>query len=83
MARIPRGKRPRDPNALAHYVVGRLTGEIAAPQERAKDPAAVELGRRGGQKGGKARAARLSPEERSRSAARAARARWTTRKRSQ
>jgi P63C domain len=41
-----------------------------------KNRAAVELGRRGGQKGGAARAARLSPEERADSARRAAAARW-------
>ena len=41
-----------------------------------KNPAAVELGRRGGLKGGKARAAKLTPEQRSESARKAARARW-------
>ena len=41
-----------------------------------KDPAAVELGRRGGLKGGKARAAKMTPEERSESARKAAKARW-------
>ena len=41
-----------------------------------KDPVAVELGRRGGLKGGKARAARLSPAQRAAIARRAARARW-------
>ena len=41
-----------------------------------KNPAAVELGRLGGQKGGKARAAKLTPEERSQSGRRAALARW-------
>jgi hypothetical protein len=41
-----------------------------------KDPAAVELGRRGSKKGGKARAAKLTPEERSASAKKAAEARW-------
>jgi hypothetical protein len=41
-----------------------------------KNPAAVELGRLGGMKGGKARAAALSPEDRSRIAKRAAAARW-------
>jgi len=38
--------------------------------------AAVELGRKGGLKGGKARAERLSAEERSEIAKKAARARW-------
>jgi hypothetical protein len=41
-----------------------------------KNPAAVELGRRGGLKGGAARAAKLTAEERSASARKAATARW-------
>jgi hypothetical protein len=41
-----------------------------------KDPSAVELGRRGGMKGGAVRAARMTPEARSESARRAAEARW-------
>jgi len=41
-----------------------------------KNPAAVELGRLGGKKGGKARAAMLTPEERSEIAKKAAAARW-------
>jgi len=41
-----------------------------------KNPAAVELGRRGGLKGGKARAAKMTPEEKSESARKAAKARW-------
>jgi hypothetical protein len=44
-----------------------------------KDPLAVELGRRGGRKGGLARAESLTPEERSASARRAAAARWERR----
>lgn len=44
------------------------------PEE--KNPAAVELGRRGGLKGGKARASKMTPEERSESARKAAKARW-------
>jgi|KBSSwiStaDraftv2_1062776.scaffolds.fasta_scaffold614487_1 hypothetical protein len=45
-----------------------------------KDPVAVELGRRGGLKGGKARAARLTPAQRVAIARRAARARWAATK---
>jgi hypothetical protein len=41
-----------------------------------KDPAAVALGRKGGLKGGRARAARLTPEQRSASARTAVRTRW-------
>ena len=75
-SRTPR--RPRDPNQLAKAVVDLATGEAqaeAAP-ERPKDPAAVSLGRRGGLKGGKARAEALTAEERSAVARRAAVARW-------
>ena len=42
----------------------------------AKNPAAVELGRLGGLKGGRARAEKLTPEERSAIARRAAIVRW-------
>ena len=41
-----------------------------------KNPAAVALGRKGGKKGGPARAAKLTPEQRSDSARKAVRARW-------
>jgi hypothetical protein len=42
-----------------------------------KDPAAVALGRKGGKKGGPARAAKLTPKQRSESARNAVQARWT------
>ena len=74
---MPREKRPRDPNTLAHYTVGRLTGEIKAPPTtEAKDPAAVAAGSKGGKKGGKARALSLTGKKRTAIARRAARARW-------
>jgi hypothetical protein len=41
-----------------------------------KNPAAVALGRNGGKKGGFARAAKLTPEQRSESARKAVQARW-------
>jgi hypothetical protein len=70
-------KRPRDPNELAAQIVGEATGEIEpADPDEGKDPAAVALGRRGGLKGGKARAERLTPEQRREAARKAARARW-------
>lgn len=76
-----RKPRPRDPNQLAKLIVDIATGQVedkpdSRPEDAAKDPAAVALGRRGGLKGGKARAARLSPEERSAAARRAVQARW-------
>lgn len=44
---------------------------------RKKNPAAVALGKLGGFKGGRARAKKLSPEQRTAIAQRAAQARWT------
>jgi hypothetical protein len=70
-------KRPRDVNELARQLVDEATGE--APKldpDDGKDPAAVALGRKGGLKGGKARAAKLTPEQRSEAARKAAAARW-------
>jgi hypothetical protein len=71
--------RKLDLNTLAKSIVDEVTGGAPSPPTTppvAKNPAAVELGRMGGLKGGKARAAKLSPEERSEIARRAARARW-------
>ena len=53
-------------------------GDAAPARERGaeKNPAAVELGRLGGRKGGLARARRLSARRRSEIARKAARARW-------
>ncbi len=47
---------------------------------RIKNPAAVALGKLGGAKGGRVRAANLSPEERKAIAQRAAVARWAKEK---
>lgn len=77
MAKTP--KRPSDPNQLAHAVVGIATGDLedAPPVDHAaKDPAAVALGRRGGLKGGQARADALTPERRREIASKAAASRW-------
>lgn len=46
-----------------------------------KNPAAVALGRRGGLKGGNARAAALTPEKRKEIASFAAQSRWSREKR--
>lgn len=48
------------------------------PPKHKKNPAAVALGRLGGSKGGKARAAALSPKRRSEIAKKAAEKRWGT-----
>jgi hypothetical protein len=71
-------KRPRDPNQLAKLVVDIATAEVEdTPADDGKDPAAVALGRKGGLKGGRARADSLTAEQRSEAARRAARARWS------
>jgi hypothetical protein len=70
-------RRPRDPNQLGKLIVDIATGEAEdTPEDTGKDPAAVALGRKGGLKGGKARAAKMTPEQRSEAAKRAAQARW-------
>lgn len=70
-------KRPRDPVELGKLIGDILTGQVedAAPDD-GKNPTAVALGRRGGLKGGKARAASMSAEERKAAARRAVQARW-------
>ena len=73
-----RSRKPADLNRLAAALVDEATDEDRDPYE-GKNRAAVELGRLGGQKGGKARAARLTAEERSEIAKRAAEARWSAR----
>lgn len=70
-------KRPRDPNQLGKLIVDIATGEAKdVSRDDGKDPAAVALGRKGGLKGGKARASRMTAEARRESAKKAARARW-------
>lgn len=50
------------------------------PTRPVKNPAAVALGKLGGKKGGKARAAALSPEKRRQIALKAAKTRWAKKK---
>ncbi len=69
-------------NTLAKSIVDKAIGDEEvrpAEQKPGKNPAAVELGRLGGLKGGKARAAKLSAEDRSRIAKKAAEIRWQKR----
>jgi hypothetical protein len=70
--------RPRDPNQLAKLITDIASGEVEDRllTDEGKDLAAVVLGRRGGLKGGKARAEALSPERRREIAVRAAQSRW-------
>ena len=76
-----RSSKLRDVNQLAASNVGQVTGDVPAtePEPVAKNPAAVELGRLGGLKGGKARAAKLSAAVRRKIAKKAAQARWAKR----
>jgi len=69
---VAKPKRPRDPNQLAKMIVDIATGEA----ENVKPIAPREAQRKGGLKGGKARAKKLSAEKRRAIAKRAARARW-------
>lgn len=73
-------KRPRDPNQLAKLIADIATGEVTETKtDDGKDPAAVALGRKGGLKGGDARAKKLTAEQRSEIAKKAASARWKDR----
>jgi hypothetical protein len=77
MPKGPRGeKRPADVIGTAVKVMRIATGEVSETL-KPKNAAAVELGKRGGAKGGRTRAARLSKKERSDAAKKAAKARWT------
>ena len=62
----------KDINVIASSIIDKATDEAHI----VKNPAAVALGRLGGLKGGKARAKKLTPEQRSQIAKKAARARW-------
>jgi hypothetical protein len=81
---VGKGKRPRDPNQLAKWIVDRSINESP---ERASEPvpapASVNLseymasiGRKGGQIGGKRRLKTMTAVQRHKIAAKAARARW-------
>ena len=71
-------KRPRDPSQLAKLIVDIAAGETEdrPPTTGPKPSTPAERGKLGGQKGGKARAKKLSPEQRSAAASKAASARW-------
>jgi hypothetical protein len=75
MAKQP-AKKPRDVNEMAANIIAQMTGDAPREAPPTKNPAAVELGRRGGLKGGKARAASLSAKKRKEIAKKAAAARW-------
>ncbi len=64
--------------SIVDFVIESTENEPTPVKE--KDPLAVELGRRGGLKGGKARAEKLSQKQRRNIAKKAAKARWSTQK---
>lgn len=81
-----RTSKSTDPNVIAKSIVDRVTSgdQPESPKDKKtppfkKNPAAVALGRLGGKKGGKARAEKLTPEERKEIASKAARKRWSKR----
>jgi hypothetical protein len=67
-----RPKRPRDPNQLGKLIVDIATENIVAAPESSR----TKRARAGGQRGGPARSAALTAEQRSEIARAAAAARW-------
>ncbi len=74
---MAKAQRPKDTNALAKSIVDIATGEQEdKTTSDAIKAAAAALGRKGGLKGGPARAAAISSKKRSEIAKKAANARW-------
>lgn len=73
---LKRTPRPRDPIQLGKLMVDIATGAVPDAVDDGKDAAAVEFGRKGGLKGGGARAKNLSAEEKKSIAQHAAKLRW-------
>lgn len=69
-------KRPKDPNQLAAEIVRLTTEDEEAPKRSPISEYLASIGRKGGLKGGKARAKKLSAKKRSEIAKKAARKRW-------
>ncbi len=82
---IGKGKRPRDPNQLAKWIVEQSTSETPEPVAATPIPPTdlsaymAAIGRKGGQIGGKRRLKTMTKAARSKVAAKAARARWKKR----
>jgi len=69
-------KRPKDPNLLAAEIVRLSTEEPEAKPVNPITAYLAEIGRKGGLKGGKARAKKLSAKKRMEIARKAAQTRW-------
>ena len=71
-------KKPhKDLNQIAYSIVQQATGDTAPEPINEKKKAAQESGRRGGLIGGAVRASKLTPEQRSEIAKKAAAKRWS------
>jgi hypothetical protein len=73
-----RSRKPQeDADQIAQSIMQAIASGDVPSTSDGKNPFAVALGRKGGLKGGKARAAGMTAKERSDSAKRAAQARWS------
>lgn len=83
MPKRSRTRQTTDPILVAARIFEEVTGQPTKPPAkdqppvREKNPHAVALGKLGGPKGGKARAAKLSASQRKQIAKKAATARWS------
>lgn len=75
---MAKSKLPKDTNQRAVMIAQMATGEVDKPKDETDllKLAASAMGRKGGLKGGIARAKKLSPKKRSEIAKKAAAARW-------
>lgn len=73
---MKRTPRPRDPVQLGKLMVDIATGQVPDAVDDGKDAGAVARGKAGGLKGGRGRADRLNPEERTAISRAAALKRW-------
>ncbi len=69
-------KKPKPDFTQVAFRVMQQAARLTPPEEPQPLPPKVAASRKGGIKGGKARAAKMTPEERTESARKAARARW-------
>jgi hypothetical protein len=78
---IGKGKRPRDANQLAKWIVDQSTADAPAASPSPDVPKDISaymsaMGRKGGQIGGKRRLVTMTAAQRKKAAAKAAKARW-------
>lgn len=82
---VGKGKRPRDPNQLAKWIVEQSTAETPVEEKPVSVPPDLSaymaaMGRRGGLVGGKRRMETMTAAQRKKAAAKAAQARWGKKK---